>query len=588
MSAPQDHRRRSLTALVAIVALALAACAGIPRAGPVTQVRDDTGLGESTVRYLPAKPVEDAPPEQIVRGYLDAMLAFPASPRTAAAFLTPEAASTWDPAARVGVYSKPVVSGRVPTTTGLDDPRSEATGAVDVRLGFADEAVLDRQGHHTPRSGPGSVTYTLELVDGQWRITNPQEGALVNLKFFNDYFRSFNLFFFDRPGRRLVADPVHLVVGDQLATNLLTSLARGPRREIEQASRTYLPPLRDLRPSVPVTDDGVADVEFTDDLGEMSDPARDHLSAQVVWTLRQVPDITAAQIIGGSTPLTASGRETQPMSAWGGYGPSLARGHGFGLSSDRVVQIDDGEVSRLSGAWGRGALGVELIGVSDGGVAGVLPGRERVRVTNRKGTGASEIAGNGLLTPRWDSDGRLWLADVAASGPRIRVVDGARARRIDARTLRGLVVDSFSLSPDGTRYAVTTPSRGGRRVLVGMVLRDAKDRLLGLGAARRVAISARNVRSASWASATTIGFLADTAAGVEVVEVGIDGADTPEDLDRGAGPLPVSTVNALAIGPGDVPRLYVTDTRGRLWFRSPDGAWRSLKAEQVTGLTFGR
>ncbi|WP_194839854.1 LpqB family beta-propeller domain-containing protein [Aeromicrobium yanjiei] len=582
------RRRSPWVALLTVLALAVSACAGIPNGGPVTRVEDDTGLGESTVRYLPAKPVQDAPPEQIVRGYLDAMLAFPASPRTAAAFLTPDAARKWDPAARVEVYSKPAVSGRVPTTMGLEDPRGVSTGAVDVRLAFSDEAVLDRQGHYTPRSGRGSVTYTLEEVDGQWRISNPQPGALVNSKFFSDYFRPFNLFFFDRPGRRLVADPVHLVVGDQLATNLMTSLARGPGRAIAQATRTYLPPLPDLRPSVPLTDEGVADVELTDDLGELSDSARDHLSAQVVWTLRQVPDITAVQIIGGSTPLTAGGREVQPMSAWGGYGPSLARGHGYALSGDRVVEIDDGSVSRLSGAWGRDALGSELIGVSAAGVAGVLAGRDRVRVTNRKGTGAREIDGNGFLAPRWDDDGLLWLVDAAAAGARVRVVDGDRPRRIDARALRGLDVTSFYLSPDGTRYAVTTRAGRGDRVLVGMVLRDAKDRLLGLGTARRLAISARNVRSASWASTTTIGFLADTATGVGVDEVGIDGADTPEALDRGAGTLPATGVNALAIGPGDVPRLYVTDTRGRLWYRSSDGSWRAMKAQGVTGLTFGR
>ncbi|AWB93014.1 hypothetical protein C3E78_12805 [Aeromicrobium chenweiae] len=578
-----------MTGLLVVLALALSACAGIPQTGPVTKVQDDTGLGESTVRYLPAKPVQGASPEQIVRGYLDAMLAFPASSRTAAAFLTPEAAEEWNPTSRVGVYSKPVVSGRAPSTTGLDDPRGGPNGAVDVRLGFTDEATLDRQGHYTPRSGGGSVTYTLELVEGQWRITNPQDGALVNLKFFTDYFRPFNLFFFDRAGTRLVADPVHLVVGDQLATNLMASLARGPRPLIGPASRTYLPPLSQLRPSVPVNRDGVADVEFTDDLAELSDSARDHLSAQVVWTLRQVPDITAAQIIGGATPLTAGGREVQPISGWGGYGPSLARGRGYALSGNRVVEIEDGRVSRLSGSWGRDARGAELIGVSDAGVAGVLPGRDLVRVTDRSGAGARQIAGTNFLTPQWDVDGTLWLVDATSGGPRVRVVEGGRARRLDARPLRRLDVDSFSLSPDGTRYAVTTPTARSHRVFVGMVLRDAKDRLVGLGEAQRVAISAGNIRSVSWASETTIGFLADsTSGGTTVDAVAIDGAEPPDDLDGGGASLPTSSVNALAIGPGEVPRLFATDTRGRLWSQSPDGSWRPLQATGVTGLTFGR
>lgn len=578
-------RSRTVAGL-AVLVMTLSACASIPVSGPVTEVRDDTGLGESTVRYLPAGPVADAAPEQIVRGFLDAMLAFPVSTRTASAFLTPEAAEEWNPASRVRIYSKPVVSGRVPSTTGLDDPRQAASGAVDVRLGFDDEAVLDRQGHYSPRRRAGAVTFTLEQLDGQWRIVNPQDGALVSLKFFTDYFRPFNLFHFDRPGVRLVADPVHLVAGNRLATNLMTSLARGPSGVIRQASRTYVPPLSDLRPSVPVSDDGVADVEFTDDLA-VRDSARDHLSAQVIWTLRQVPGITAAQIVGGSTPLTAGEQAVQPISAWGGYGPSLARGRAYALSDDRVVEIDGADVSRLSGAWGRDARGAVAVGVSDEGVAGVLAGRELVRVTNRQGTGARELRGNGLLTPRWDDDGTLWIVDRVTSGPRVRLVDGRRVRRVDTSPLRRLDVDSFSLSPDGTRYVITTRGPGSRSVRVGMVLRDVRDRVLGLGAPRRVATTARDVRSVSWSSATRIGFLTDGEAGAVVDEVAIDGAESPGSLASGDA-LPGSDPVSLVVGPGDVPGLHLTDGRGRLWFRPAGGSWRRLDAAEVTGLTFGR
>ena len=101
--------------LVAVLGVLLVGgCGSIPTSGPVTRVADDKGFGESTVRYAPALPVPGASPQEIVLGYLDAMLAFPVSTGTASAFLTPSAAKSWRPLDGVRVYSRPKVSAPVP------------------------------------------------------------------------------------------------------------------------------------------------------------------------------------------------------------------------------------------------------------------------------------------------------------------------------------------------------------------------------------------------------------------------------------------------------------------------------------------
>src|SRR5690606_19267595 len=123
-----------------------------------------------------------------------------------------------------------------------------------------EDARLDRQGRYTRSTEDPRRTYRLEQVDGQWRIANPQAGVMVTRTYFDDYFRSFPLYFFDRPGSRLVPELVHQAVGEQLPTGLVTALARGPGRD--SAFRTYVPGAGSLRPSVTVSDD-VADVEFS-------------------------------------------------------------------------------------------------------------------------------------------------------------------------------------------------------------------------------------------------------------------------------------------------------------------------------------
>lgn len=572
--------------VVLVVAALASACAGIPSSGPVQKVADDADLGQSAVRYSPARPAPDASPEQIVRGYLDAMLAFPASSRTASAFLTPAAARGWASSSRVLVYAEPdVVGSQDRINRGESDTQLESP--VSVRLGFTVDAELDRQGRYTRRAKATALDYRLEQVKGQWRIANPQEGLLVNRKFFEDYYRTFNLFYFDRAAQRLVPDPVHLVVGDQLATTLMTSLTGGPPGD-DEATRTFVPERSALRPSVPVSEDGVADVEFTQEFRDLTAAARDRLSAQIVSTLRQVPGVEGVQIVGRSTALTAGGEEVQPVQAWGGFGPSTARGRAYAVVGGAVVEIDNGTPRPISGSWGKDARGARFIAVSEAGVAGVLPGGNRVRLTNRDGTDAQTIRGAGFIGPDWDSDGNLWLVDRAAAGTRVTVVDAAGARTIGASDVAGIEVDAFKVSPDGARYAVTGGGSDADELYVGRVLRDAKDQVVALGAPKRVFTSAQSPRSASWSSDTELMFLADSRAGVQVYQARIDGSETTSEVSRSGSLLPEIGADTLAVGQGQSPVLYVTDELDRLWVLPPQGSWTAIKTSEVTGLSYGR
>lgn len=583
-------RRLVRRMLPAVVAIALAAgCADIPSSGPVTKVADDDGLGQSAVRYAPARPAPGASPDQIVRGFLDAMLAYPTSSRTASSFLTPAAARGWSPSSQVRVYSRPEVEGaQRPGAPGAgNDPDVDADGQVTVRLGFTEDAQLDRQGRYTGIGSPTSVTYTLGQVDGQWRITDPQDGLLVSSKFFIDYFRSFDLYFFDRPGLRLVPEPVYLVAGDQLATSLLTSLAGGPSPAARQATRTYVPGRTSLRPSVPVTD-GLADVEFTDDFSELTSSAADHLSAQVVWTLRQVQGVETVQVVGGATALSAGGDEAQPVQAWGGFGPSTARGRPYAVIDDRVVEIDDAGTDPISGTWGDDARGVERIAVAESGVAGVLPGGRSLRVTARDGRSPRTIRGSGIVGPAWDPDGRLWVVDRPAGAVRVRIADERGAREIAGDGLEALDVTAFAVSPDGTRYAASVQGDSGGEMYVGRVLRDVTDRVTGLGAPQRVATTVPDPRAVSWSTTTDLSFLADSQAGAQVYSVSIDGSATTSDVSRSGALLPDVGVVSLVVGPGRSPALYATDVADRLLYLPPGGSWRVLDTPPVTALTIGR
>lgn len=591
MSLASD-RSRSAVKLVAAVAavaavLALSACAGIPSSGPVTKVADDGGTNESTVRYSPVRPVKGASPQEIVRGYLDAMLAYPVTSGTAAAFLTPDGAKDWSSSASVRVYSTSQASGATRARDSVGGVGGDTATPVQVQLTLTEDARLDRQGHYTRRARPAEISYRLQRVGGEWRIANPQVGMLVNRKFYDDYFRPFTIYYFDRPASRLVPDPIHLAVGDQVVSSLVSSLVRGPQASDKQATRTFVPPPGSLRPSVPVSSDGIADIGFDEDFSTKSESVLDHLSAQIVWTLRQVPDVTGVRLIGSTTPLFNNGSDVQDIDSWGGFGPSITRGHAYAVSGRKVVQIDNDRIRPLTGAWGKDARDATSIGVSDSGVAGVLAGGTRVRVTDRQGRAARTFPGSGLIAPRWDGDGRLWLTDRPGSRTRVRLVEGSKIRTLDIGGLARLGASTFALSPDGSRYAVTVSRSGGATIYVGRVLRDVKDRILGLGDPSPVHTPARAPRSATWSSGTELAYVADNQAGRQLYLTSVDGASTTGGGSRGGALLPDVDADTLAIGTGQSPASYVTDERKRLWYLPATGTWRVLRTGGVTALTYG-
>ena len=565
--------------LVVLVAALMGGCAGIPSSGPVERVEDDGGPAQSTVRYAPVGPSQGASPQQIVRGYLDAMLAYPVSTGTAALYLTPEAARSWRSSEGVSVYTNPGVE--------LSDSvvRDSERESVVVDLHTKPVARLDRQGHYQAVSTEKPRSYVLEKVKGQWRISDPQDGVMVTRTYYEDYFRPVSLYFFDAPGDRLVPDLVHLAVGDQLPTALVTALARGPRR-MSGSFRSYVPGAGLLRPSVTVGAAGVADVEFSNSLTKLSGRARDRLAAQIVWTLRSAPGLSGARIFGGTAILSSRGGRVHPIDSWGGFGPPSGDDHVYALTGNKLVEVGDTAVRPVDGSWGRNAGGALDAVVSDDFVAAVLPGRDLVRITDRAGKDPVDIDGSRFVAPTWGLEDRLWLVDRPDS-TRVRVVTDGGARTLSAPGLRGLTVLSFVLSPDGGRYAVAASKGGKPSLYVGPVRRDKDDHLASLGEPRRLSTGVGDPHSVNWVSTTRLGFLGASDAGVQPYEVALDGTDLAGG-DAGGGPLlPDVDATVLVARADEDPARWVLDGRRRLWYLPPGGSWELLDDRRFSGLSTG-
>ena len=335
---------------------------------------------------------------------------------------------------------------------------------------------------------------------------------MVTRTYYDDYFRPFSLYFFDAPGERLVPDLVHLAVGEQLPTGLVTALARGPGRT-PGTLRTYVPGAGALRPSVTVGDDDVADVEFSTSLTKLSGRERDRLAAQIVWTLRSVPGAARrAHLRGHGDPLQP-GRRVHPVDAWGGFGPPAgerphvcARRRQADGDRRRHRQPGQRHVGTRRGWRSGGRRGQRRRGRRDPRSrpgAGSPTGRRRP--DSSRGPVHRASAGT-TTTGSGSSTGRAARHACGGRGPQSRDLSRRRSR---------VGLRSFAISPDSGWYA-TTDGGGGTSIYVGPVRRDGDDRLTGLGDPRRLTIGVDEPRSVGWVSTTRLAFLGASDAGVQL------------------------------------------------------------------------
>lgn len=570
-------RRLFFSALVCVV---LAGCARIPDDGTVHEVQIRTAERENAVRYSPAGPVKDATPRQIVNGFFDAMLAYPVTTTVASSFLSPDGARAWKSSGGVQIYAEPRVNA-APV-----DSQSDRGRAVEVSL--RTEATLDAQGRYEALGSDRRFALELVKVKGQWRIDNPPKGFLVNQKFFEDYYRPFSLYFFDRPGKRLVPEPIYLPIGDQLTTSMMTALLRGPQGSLHGTARSYIPAGTELSTSLPVQRNGLVEVELKQDLIALPVAAQELLSAQIVWTLRQADGVRAVRIVADGSELSPEGDGPQTVDSWASFGPRTSGGTFFAIRDNSIVRMAGRSVAAVSGVWGKDAGGARSVAVnrSEERIATVSKGGRSLQVGGLSRDAkpvAATFSGRGFSAPVFDDRGQVWSFDRANGATRLRLFNGSEARTVPTPGLAKVAVESFALSPGQSRYALVGRTPSGPRPYVGSVLADAKDRVVALSEPRPLDVGDPDIsdsvvtspRSIVWTESGMLAFLATRSPDdVQIFGMRIDGSLFAGEGAKGGPLLPDVEATGLAVAGGQT--AYVVDQKKRMWLRSGSDMWQLL------------
>ncbi|MGY1731845.1 LpqB family beta-propeller domain-containing protein [Geodermatophilus sp. SYSU D01045] len=552
--------RRLPAALAALLVGLLAACSTVPTGSAPQAITDAQARPTGDVGIEPLGPRTEAPPEEIVRGFIDAAASSVNGHPVAVEHLTPEAGATWSDEAGITLVGPDYAT--VTTGSGTVVMTGDLVGTVDPRGVFtaANDTVFTRE-------------FTLAEVDGEWRITNPPDGLVMLVPDFERLYDDLAVYFVDPTGARVVPDPRYLISGEAQPTTLVQRLVEGPSPALAAGVANALDGVT-LTRAVTVSGSTVSvDLAGLDDLAPNQ---LAQLSAQLVWTLDQLEGTNSVEVRSNGEPVAIDGVPTvQRTDDWASYSPDSvpADAAGHYLDAGRLMTV---EGQPAPGPAGEGAYGLTGAAVSADPRTSALTAMAGVSVS---GGAASLLAGTygQALAPVLTAS-RLSVPTVAATRAEfwvvrdestvVRVPASGAPQPVNAPTLPGQGrVTALQLSPDGVRAAVVVSRGDGAVLLVGTVVRSDEGQV-ALRDLREVAPSLTAVVDVGWRTAGSLMVLADGEEGVVPYLVGVDGWGLATVPTAG---LP-SAPTALAAAPGQLPLL---SAGGTMWLLV-GGTWVTL------------
>lgn len=525
-----------LAALVAVSAVLLSACgdlpaswtASVPTTGPVAQ-GEQIGLErqDQFIRVIARGPRPGMTPEQVVRGFLDASASFDGDQRVAREFLTASASRRWSPSAGVSVYE--------------GEALLAGTGAV-VTLTAAHAGDIEADGTYVASAPDAALTKGFSLVrdGGEWRIDDVPQGLVLSSADVRRAYRALSVYFFDPSYATLVPDARMVpVLGSGVATSLVRMLLGGPSSWLAPAVRTAIPDDLTLALATVPIESGIAQVGFNAAAAGLDERTRQLVSQQVVWTLRQVPDILAIDMTAGGLPWPVQGVSSpQPRDAWPTVDPTgLTTGAtGFVASGAQVLRLTSGGAIPVDGQAGAAGPSFVDIAVSAdmSALAGTDPESSLWRGEIAPNAPVTRIVADCLCTnPVFDRSGRVWAV---RKGAVVSFDDGGSMADIPVLGLDpAFTVAQVVPSRDGTRAALVVSGPEGLELRLARILRSTISAPPSISAPQRLAPLLTNILDVAWSGADSLAVLGGTAGGavsafdVDLATGSVTVLDAPED-----------------------------------------------------------
>lgn len=453
--------RRVLTVLLAVVAASvLAACATIPRTGPVTRGSavsgQDSGFGQ--IDYHPLGPGDGETQEQILNGFIQAAVSPETSYQIAREYLSDSFRAQWNPDYSVTIDQ----------ASQRDEPKR--VNSTQLSLAVTPTGFIDQSGNYraADSQAPVPLSYSFVKEHGQWRISQAPDGIVIDTTQFQNVFSPHPLYFYSPDYRYLVPDLRWFPSSrSTIATRIAKALLAGPSSWLADAVVTAFPKGVQLASGSVVVQSGVAQVSLNA-VAAGADPATvNRMDEQLTESLGATASSVALTIGGVSqNVIGATDAERDPAVA---SNPLVLKGGKFGFLSGKSVVVLGGIGDKLAGLRPSAATVT-----ADGSAAAALAGGAAYAVSDALPSPVRIDDRSQLVAPAIDNRGIVWSAPRDANAPfAVSAGDGTtatlKASWPDARQLI-----AFAVSRDGTRLAALIGTADGQsHLMVAGIVRDS-------------------------------------------------------------------------------------------------------------------
>lgn len=571
---------------IRMIALVLAlgltgACATVPTGGPVLTghpLENSDPLSDPYVRMIAKPPQPGATEKDIVEGFLRASATLDRGQSVAREYLAGGLPHGWRPDGRVTVYDSPddydlrVLPGKA----------ASAGQTATVELSARHVADITPDGDYiATTSGAMTERFQLTNVRGQWRITGLPPDALAGLLLSRAdvarAFRPLNLYFYDPREQTLVPDSIMVPVQarSELATTLVRALLHGPTAWLSPAVRTTFPSGTTLRGSAPLNG-GTVTVNLGGAVTGKSSAELSMMSAQLVWTLRQLPEMrqmnlqvngATVDVPGGSgdggTPQSTDFADRDPSGLQGGESQP------YFVRDGRVYLLAGAKETPADGPAGSGVASLRHPAVSfDQTYAAALSENgDRLYVAGLSDGGklVERYRGRALTPPSYDRYGDVWFADRRGSGKSDVYLLERTMKRLTVTSdfLNTSDVRALRVARDGTRVAALVGTGDTSKIMIGPIIWQGGGKVQ-IGQMRQIGTDLAQVSDIAWRDADTLVALGQGPRGaVQPYTVPANG--TQASATGYAGP----EARTITAAPQSAPLLIGT-TNGEIWSGAQD------------------
>jgi hypothetical protein len=554
--------RLKLTGNLVAFVLLLSGCAGIPNSSEVyygEEISADTSA--QFVRVIARPPSVGMTPEEIVRGFLDASADPSENYEIARQYLDVESAESWNPLTGIEIYEPSTIEVSISSPT--------------LTISAGKLGTISDLGRYQSGDPGAQISKSFELKQdsgGQWRITKLSDGILLSTGDVDRSFRSFPIYFFDTELNSLITDNVLVPVSNSgAATTLVRSLLDGPSPYLSPVATSAFPVGTTLTyGSVPITN-GIAQVDLSNEVLGADEATRQAISAQLVWTLSVLPNVSAIQISVSGQPFALSNfGALQTIQDWQSLStlPNAEATNLNVIRNEKILSVVNASENLKYIA--PAPLVFAALNPTGTRLATVTADRKSLQVTNSSESNFGVVAqGDQISKPTWDRDGNIYFSD-AGQGVRAVLSDGTlRPVLVDVSTLgTNDQVKQVAVANDGVRVAVVLSNGIQDVIAVGAIFKtDSETRIIGL---HRIERSITSVRDIVWSSPTSVALIGSDESKSELL--------FDVSLLDGKTKLFSTPVGAQQISVDGMGKLFVSavDGANQIVFQQSFGSWAQV------------